>query len=126
MTAKNLLTGLACLSIASLALPGSASAEAPHDGSWAIQIVTERGDCDRFYRYYVDVEGQAVRLRSPFGATSEAASGLVRPDGRVNATLGQSDDPVVVRGRLAGSAGEGIWSAPSRQCTGHWSAQKRA
>lgn len=101
-------------------------AQAPHDGSWAIEIVTERGDCDRLYRYYVVVDGQAVRLRSMMGETSEASMGLVRPDGRVNATLGEANDPVNVTGRLAGASGTGVWSAPARQCTGRWNAQKRA
>jgi hypothetical protein len=101
-------------------------AQAPHDGSWAIEIVTERGACERLYRYYVEVEGQAVRLRSMSGETSPAATGLVRTDGRIKATLGQADDPVNVTGRLAATSGTGVWSAPARQCTGRWSAHKRA
>ena len=105
---------------------GSARAEAPHDGSWAIQIRTERGGCDRLYRYYVEVEGRAVRLRSMFGDTSEASMGLVRADGRINATLGQPEDPVKVTGQLTATSGTGVWSAPARQCTGRWSAHKRA
>ena len=103
-----------------------ALAQSRHDGSWAIEIVTERGACERLYRYYVVVEGQAVRVRSMTGETSEATSGLVRPDGRIDATVGQPDDPVRVTGRLKGTAGKGVWSAPARQCTGRWSAHKRA
>jgi hypothetical protein len=115
----------ACVA-ANVLLAGPVLAQAPHDGSWAIEIVTERGACDRLYRYYVEVDGQAVRLRSMMGETSQASMGLVRPDGRVNATLGQADDPVNVTGRLAAASGTGVWSAPARQCTGRWSAQKRA
>src|SRR5215218_2232190 len=103
-----------------------ASAGVAHDGSWAIEIVTKQGACDPLYRYYVVVEGEAVRLRSMTGEIGAASMGLVRPDGRVNATLGQADDPVNVTGRLAASSGTGIWSAPARQCTGKWSAHKRA
>ena len=110
---------------ANVLLAGPALAQAPHDGSWAIEIVTERGACDSLYRYYVVVEGQAVRLRSMMGETSQASMGLVRADGRVNATLGQADDPVNVTGRLAATSGAGVWSAPARQCTGRWSAHKR-
>jgi hypothetical protein len=124
-----LLPPLACLCAALVAGAGPLLArapQAPHDGSWAIEIVTERGACERLYRYYVVVEGQAVRLRSMTGETSEAAMGLVRADGRINATLGQADDPVNVKGRLAATSGAGVWSAPARQCTGRWSAHKRA
>jgi hypothetical protein len=111
---------------ATFTFAGPLLAQAPHDGSWAIEIVTERGACERLYRYYVEVEGQAVRLRSMSGETSPAATGLVRADGRINATLGQADDPVNVTGRLAATSGTGVWSAPARQCTGRWSAHKRA
>jgi hypothetical protein len=98
----------------------------PHDGSWAIEIITEGGACDPLYRYYVVVEGRAVRLRSMTGETSPATMGLVRANGRVEATLGQADDPVNVTGRLAAGSGTGVWSAPARQCTGRWNAHKRA
>ena len=114
------------LGAASLVWAGPLLAQAPHDGSWAIEIHTERGACDALYRYYVVVEGQAVRLRSMTGETSPASMGLVRRDGRVNATLGDADDPVNVTGRLANGSGTGVWSAPTRQCTGRWNAHKRA
>ena len=112
-----------------LAAPGASSAGPAvqaHDGSWALEVLTERGDCEPLYRYYVVIEGQVVRLRSPFGETSEGAQGVVRADGRVDATLGNADDPVSVKGRLGASSGGGTWSAPARRCTGRWSAQKRA
>jgi hypothetical protein len=118
------LVGLAMA--ASVSFAGPLLARAAHDGSWAIEIVTERGACDRLYRYYVEVDGQAVRLRSMTGETSPATMGLVGADGRIRATLGQADDPVTVTGRLAATSGTGVWSAPARQCTGRWNAQKRA
>jgi hypothetical protein len=111
---------------ATFTFAGPLLAQARHDGSWAIEIVTERGPCERLYRYYVEVEGQAVRLRSMTGETSPATMGLVGADGRIKATLGQAGDPVNVTGRLAATSGTGVWSAPARQCTGRWSAHKRA
>ena len=104
---------------------GPAVAQSRHDGSWAIAIMTERGACDPLYRYYVEVEGQTVRLRSMTGATTQSAAGLVRPDGRINITVGQAADPVSVKGRLGATSGAGLWSAPARGCAGRWSAAKR-
>ncbi len=122
-----LLALLACLFVAVDAARAAPARAAPaHDGSWAIEIVTERGACERLYRYYVEVDGQAVRLRSMTGETSPATTGLVGADGRIKATLGQAADPVNVTGRLAATSGTGVWSAPARQCTGRWSAHKRA
>ena len=113
----------AALTLAASGAP--ALAQGRYDGSWAIAITTARGSCDPLYRYYVDVEGQTVRLRTLTGATAQSAAGLVRPDGRINVTLGQADDPVSVKGRLGTASGAGIWSAPARGCTGRWSAAKR-
>src|SRR5215210_1440585 len=103
-------------------LSAPALAQGRYNGSWAIAIMTERGGCDPLYRYYVDVEGQTVRLRSMTGATTQSAAGLVRPDGRINVTVGQADDPVSVKGRLGTNTGAGMWSAPTRGCAGRWSA----
>ncbi len=112
--------------ICGLALPGTARAQAPHDGSWAIEVVTERGGCEQLYRYYVVVQGDAVRLRSPFGETAQAPVGALRKDGRIDVTIGQADDPVSVKGQLGAASGGGNWTAPARNCAGRWSAHKRA
>jgi hypothetical protein len=106
-------------------LASVAAAQARYDGAWAIDIVTDRGRCDRLYRYYVVVNGETVRLRSPFGDTVHSAAGLVRPNGRIDVTVGQTDDPVSVKGRLGEARGAGVWAAPARRCTGRWSARKR-
>jgi hypothetical protein len=121
----------ACAGATVTLFAGPLLAQAPQegsarDGSWAIEIVTERGACERLYRYYVVIEGQAVRLRSMTGETSPATMGLVGAGGRIKATLGQAGDPVNVTGRLAATSGTGVWSAPARQCMGRWSAHKRA
>jgi hypothetical protein len=110
---------------AAFAISAPALAQSRYNGSWAIAIMTERGSCDPLYRYYVDVEGQTVWLRSMTGATAQSAAGLVRPDGRINVTLGQADDPVSVKGRLGTATGAGTWAAPARGCTGRWNAAKR-
>jgi hypothetical protein len=112
--------------MAALGMPRTgALAQAPHDGAWALEILTERGACEPLYRYYIVIEGQAVRLRSGFGETSEPL-GLLRTDGRVDATFGETEDPVSVKGRLGTSSGAGTWSAPARRCAGRWNAHKRA
>jgi hypothetical protein len=120
-----MIRALLCAALG-LSLAGGAHAQAPRDGSWAIEVVTERGACEQLYRYYVVVDGDAVRLRSPFGETAQAPAGALRKDGRIDATFGQSDDPVSVRGRLDADSGAGRWSAPTRNCVGRWSAHKRA
>ena len=123
MSALPTQAALGALALA--ALSGPALAQGRYDGSWAIAVMTARGPCDPLYRYYVDVEGQTVLLRSMTGATTQSAAGLVRPDGRINVAMGQADDPVSVKGRLGTTSGAGTWSAPARGCGGRWSATKR-
>jgi hypothetical protein len=106
-------------------LGGAALAQGSYDGSWAITVATGRGPCDPVYHYYVDVQGDTVRLRTMSGSQAQSASGLVRPDGRINVVVGQANDPVRVKGRLARTSGAGTWAAPARGCTGRWSAAKR-
>ena len=67
----------ACVA-AAVALATPVSANARQDGSWAIEVMTERGACDQLYRYYVVIAGQAVHLRSPFGETSPEPVGALR------------------------------------------------
>jgi len=117
----------AFLLCAAVVLTGAgALAAAPHDGAWAIEVMTERGECEPLYRYYVAVDGDAVHLRSSFGETSQEPVGALRKDGRIDVTLGQADDPVSVKGQLGAASGGGNWSAPARNCAGRWSASKRA
>ncbi|HVL71974.1 MAG TPA: hypothetical protein VM434_08830 [Beijerinckiaceae bacterium] len=107
-----------------LLLAGPAAAS-PFDGSWGIEVITERGPCDRVYRYYVEVEDGAVRLRSMTGQVSPRVAGRVQGTGRVNGAIGAPDDPVTVQGRLDEGKGTGDWAAPARGCAGRWVAERR-
>jgi hypothetical protein len=102
-----------------------ASAAQPFDGSWGIQVTTERGPCDPLYRYYIVIENNAVRVRSMMGEVSPEIAGRIQPSGRIDSRIGAADDPVSIRGRLEGGAGAGTWTASARQCAGRWTAEKR-
>jgi len=114
---------------AAIAVAVLAGAAAPvpgrYDGSWALEIVTDRGRCDPLYRYYIVVDGETVRLRSMMGETAYQAAGFIQQDGSINVRVGQSDDPVTIQGRLGSGSGQGTWTAEARSCTGHWRAAKR-
>ena len=51
---------------------GAAAAQAAtlYDGSWALEIITEKGQCEPLYRYYLVIDGEVVRIRSPMGETA--------------------------------------------------------
>jgi len=122
--------GAVCaIALASITLAASASgattttnAPAPrYDGIWSVLIVTERGDCDRGYRYPIRItNGMLVNGgNDPFTIT-----GKVMPTGAITVTVSHGDKSASGSGRLAGNAGEGSWSGGS--CSGTWTAERRS
>lgn len=107
---------------ATLAASSTSNAAAPrYDGLWSVSIVTEKGDCDRGYRYPVRIShGTLVNGGSdPFTIT-----GRVAPTGAITVTVSHGDKSATGSGRLAGDSGEGSWSGGS--CSGTWSAERRS
>jgi hypothetical protein len=100
----------------------TSNAAAPrYDGLWSVSIVTEKGDCDRGYRYPIRIShGTLVNGGSdPF-----TISGRVAPSGAITVIVSHGDKSATGSGRLAGNEGEGHWSGGS--CSGTWSAEKRS
>ena len=106
---------------ATLAASTSNAAAPRYDGLWSVSIVTEKGDCDRGYRYPVRINhGMLVNGGSdPF-----TISGRVAPSGAITVTVSHGDQSATGAGRLAGDGGEGHWSGGS--CSGTWSAERRS
>jgi hypothetical protein len=115
--------------LASAALAGAAPASQPFDGkfdgSWGIQVLTERGACDPVYRYYVVIADSAIRVKSMMGEVSPEVAGRIAPSGRIDGRIGAPEDPVAIRGRLETASGGGTWTAPARGCAGRWVAERR-
>ncbi|WP_210207702.1 hypothetical protein, partial [Rhodoplanes elegans] len=44
-----------------------ASARTPYDGAWSVVIITDRGTCDRAYRYSVQIVDGIVRYAGEMG-----------------------------------------------------------
>jgi hypothetical protein len=56
LTATSILVG-AALPLMS----GTAAAQQQFNGTWSVEVITERGDCDRAYRYAVVIENGSIR-----------------------------------------------------------------
>jgi hypothetical protein len=117
----------AALLIAGLTQGAAASQPAAtrFDGSWGIEVRTERGPCDPLYRYYIVIRGTAVHVKSMMGEVSPEVAGRIAASGRIDTRIGAPDDPVGIRGRLDARAGQGQWTAPARGCAGRWIAERR-
>jgi hypothetical protein len=111
------------MSLCLAAAPNPAAAQRAYDGNWSVLIVTERGDCDRAYRYGVLIrnggvynEGGAVNL-----------SGRVAANGNVSVNVQSSNAAASGSGRLGRNTGQGRWNGYSGQsrCSGYWTAERR-
>jgi hypothetical protein len=106
----------ACLSYA----PPSGAAVPLYDGVWSVLIVTEKGDCDRGYRYPIRITNGVL---ANGGETAFTITGRVAPTGAIIVTVSHGDKSASGAGRLAGNGGGGHWSGGS--CSGSWSAERR-
>jgi hypothetical protein len=115
-----------CLTAHLLALAGSAqpALAAAQDGNWSVLIITEKGDCDRAYRYPLAVANGQVRYTGDAGAN---VSGTVSASGTVKVSIRLGDKGANGSGRLSGGSGSGTWhgAGGGASCAGRWEAEKR-
>ncbi len=125
MTAlRNRLAACALLTTtASFAASATSNAAAPprYDGLWSVSIVTEKGDCDRGYRYPIRI---SQGLLANGGQDPFTISGKVSSSGAIVVTVSAGNKSATGSGRLAGNMGAGVWQGGS--CSGTWSAERRS
>jgi hypothetical protein len=121
-TALAALAILATTAIPAVTAPISAS-KASYNGTWSVLIVTEKGTCDRAYRYPVKIENGSVGYA---GTASFNVSGTVGDNGSVTVMVSRGSQSAKGTGRMSLSDGAGTWTAGSGECSGTWTAERRA
>jgi hypothetical protein len=91
-----------------------------YDGLWSVSIITEKGDCDRGYRYPVRISNG---LLANAGDAVFTITGRVGGAGAITVTVSGGGRSAIGSGRLAGNMGTGSWTGGS--CSGSWSAERR-
>ena len=91
-----------------------------YDGLWSVLIVTEKGDCDRGYRYPIRITRGTL---SNGGDTAFTIAGKVGPTGLIRVTLSYGNVSANGLGQRTGSVGSGSWN--SNSCSGTWTAERR-
>ncbi len=94
-----------------------------YDGQWSVLIVTQRGSCDRAYRYGVRIVNGNVLYDG--GVVN--FSGRVSSGGSVHVTVTSGSARASGSGHLSRNAGRGSWSGRSGGdvCSGYWEAERR-
>jgi len=89
------------------------------DGPWSVVIMTDSGECDRAYRFGLQIDRGRVLYEG-------GGVGHVSNNGSVSVTVRQGDGVAVGSGRLSGSSGSGRWRGTSSvgRCAGHWQASR--
>ncbi len=115
----------AAIAVATVVVLGGAAAQAQQqfNGSWNVEVITEKGECNKAYQLPVTIEAGRARYE---GSDSANAFGSVSRGGVVSASISWGGSQADIKGRLAGAAGSGTWmSTGSRSCSGRWVGQKR-
>jgi hypothetical protein len=97
-----------------------AAATPNYDGLWSVVIVTEKGSCDRAYRYPVRISNGAVQSDGP---SLINVSGKVGGNGAVTVLVSAGDKSATGTGKLSAKLGGGKWSGG--ECAGTWQAERR-
>jgi hypothetical protein len=105
------------------AAPAPIAAKPNFDGNWSVLIVTEKGTCDRAYRYPVRIQNGAVGYA---GSASFTVSGKVGDKGAVTVTVARGNQSATGQGHLSSTDGSGRWTAASGECSGTWTAERRS
>jgi hypothetical protein len=107
------------------ALAASTAIAAPrganYDGRWSVEVITDRGTCDRVYRWTLGIQGGRV---VDVGEVARPSGG-VSPSGGVNLRFIRNNDYASATGQISGEWGTGSWSSPTLACSGRWRAERR-
>jgi hypothetical protein len=118
---RNLAGGGLALLFAVIQSPASPATSAPsYDGLWSVVIVTEKGSCDRAYRYPIRISNGAMVNE---GSSPAAITGKVAGNGAVTVTVSTGNKSATGSGRLSGTIGTGSWKGGD--CAGTWEAERR-
>ena len=123
--AASALTAFAMLAVSAMpAAPAPITAgKQSLDGTWSVLIVTEKGTCDRAYRYPVRISNGSVGYA---GEASFNVSGSVGANGAVTVTVSKGSQSAKGTGQLSANGGSGRWTAGSGECSGSWTAERRS
>lgn len=97
---------------------------ASFDGAWSVLVITDRGECDRGYRYGVRIANGRVSYAEEADIN---LAGTVSPNGVVKVSISRGNQAATGTGRLSAQAGNGTWSGRGSAgvCSGHWEAERR-
>jgi hypothetical protein len=86
-----------------------------------VLIVTEKGSCDRAYRYPIRINNGTLANGNN---DSFVITGRVADNGAINVTVSHGSKSASGSGKLSTAGGAGTWHGGD--CSGTWEAERRA
>jgi hypothetical protein len=111
---------LALAFVAGLGTSIPAASAPSYDGLWSVVIVTEKGTCDRAYRYPIRISKGTV-LNA--GDSPVSVTGNVGANGSITVKVSHGSKSATGSGRMSSTVGVGSWSGG--ECSGTWEAERR-
>jgi len=111
------------IAAATLTSTASVSARTPFDGRWSVLIITDKGTCDRAYRYPIDIQNGIVT----YGGDVVDMQGRVTSNGNVVVMVSRGNQTARGTGRMGRTFGQGVWRGlgNGESCSGRWEAERR-
>jgi hypothetical protein len=121
---RRVVLAIALASAGMAAIAGAAVARTIFDGTWSVLIVTNSGDCDRAYRYGIQINNGNVVYD---GGGPINLQGRVAPNGAVRVSVSAGGQHADGSGRLSRDRGGGVWrgQGSTGSCAGTWEAERR-
>ena len=99
-----------------------ASAQQQFNGTWNIEVIPQRGNCNKGLSFPVLIQNGQVRYA---GAEGLGVTGAITARGVIRGSVGVGPIQASVVGRLSRRTGAGTWAASgSVDCSGRWQAGK--
>ena len=117
---RNFALGASILGGMAVLVSTPAGSAPSFDGVWSVVIITDKGACDRAYRYPIRIQNGALVAE---GSSPATINGKVAGNGQVTVTVSAGSKSATGSGRLAGAMGSGSWKGG--ECSGTWEAERR-
>jgi hypothetical protein len=117
------LAALALLATATMPSQSAPAGKPNFDGAWSVLIVTEKGTCDRAYRYPIKIANGTVDYA---GSASFTVSGKVGANGAVTVKVARGNQSANGSGLMSATDGSGRWQTAGGECSGTWTAERRS
>jgi hypothetical protein len=111
------LLGLTCVSSDAAGRAGGSA----YDGTWSVAIYTQRGSCGSVRGAVRIVGGRVISEDQSY-----QSNGAVGPNGVIRVTVASGGLSASGSGRLSHNSGAGRRASSRGECSGIWSASRRA